>query len=237
MGHFKLIAAVIIFAVVILPVGVFIAKAQQGAGPGAGTDKIVPETELEHNRQAAEQGGAAELQQNAVQGQRGAQAAEPELIKEPRGAGQAALSAGQGKSKGAVRRSRVANAVQEMLKVAERNGGIGQQIRTIAQTQNKIQGEVEDQMDAVKKRSKLKKFFFGPDYKNLNSVADKLANHTEKLEELKQLAMQITNEADLVILAEQIGVMMQVKTELEQEVVGEKKGFSLFGWLNRMLSK
>jgi hypothetical protein len=135
------------------------------------------------------------------------------------------------------RRSRVANAVQEMLKVAERNGGLGQQIRIIAQAQNENQEKIEAEMSQVENRGSLKKFFFGPDYKNLNSVENRLVNHTEKIAELKELVAQIIDEADVEILEGQIVVMEEVKKELENEVFAESKGFSLFGWLNKMFVK
>ncbi len=146
-------------------------------------------------------------------------------------------SQGQGGDKASQRRSRVANAVQRMLQIAERNKGVGQQIRTIAQAQNQEQEQIEAEMSQVKNRGQLKKFFFGPDHKNLNSIEDGLADHEAKLEQLRQLAVQLVGEDDIIALQEQIGIMEQVKVELENEVVSESKGFSLFGWLNKMLVK
>ena len=143
----------------------------------------------------------------------------------------------QTSDKATQRRSRVANAVQEMIQVAERNGGVGEQIRTVAQAQNENQEKIEEEMEQVKNRGQLKKFFFGPDYKNLNSVEERLLNHDEKITELKELTSGISNVVDLEILEEQIRVMEEVKTELENEVTAESKGFSLFGWLNKMLVK
>jgi hypothetical protein len=135
------------------------------------------------------------------------------------------------------RRSIAANAVQGMLQIAERNQGIGQQIREIAQAQNQNQEQIESGLAQIKNRGQLKKFFFGPDYKNLNLIEERLANHEEKLEQLKQLTTQITNEADSTKLQEQITVIEQVKEELRKEVDEEGGGFSLFGWLNKLFIK
>ena len=143
----------------------------------------------------------------------------------------------QASDKATQRRNRVANAVQEMLRVAERNGGVGDQIRTIAQNQNENQEKIETEMEEVKNRGQLKKFFFGPDYKNLNSIEERLLNHDEKIGELKELASEISDVADLETLEEQIKVMEEIKTELEKEVTIESEGFSLFGWLSKMLAK
>jgi len=68
-------------------------------------------------------------------------------------------------------------------------------------------------------------------------VEERLASHGLKLEELKDLVSGVSDKVDASTLQEQIAVMEQVKTELEREVIGESKGFSLFGWLNKMLSK
>ena len=256
MKHFKITAGIIVFFLMLVPFVSF-AQGEQSEQkgihePGTGIENPeikkagqetrkgmelpVPTKRMLKN-QGEEQKNAVQLQQNAQTGQRaingnaqGNQTKSGQLETTSKGQNQASDKATQ-------RRSRVANAVQEMLQVAERNQGVGQQIRTIAQAQNQNQEKIETEMKQVKNRGRLKKFFFGPDYKNLNSVEDRLANHEQKLEELKQIANQVTNEADVIKLQEQITVMEQVKDELEKETIEERKGFSLFGWLNRMISK
>lgn len=194
-------------------------------------NKIIPNPEITQTGQKAGQQKHIEKQKNVETGQ---EAVETGLNQDVEQKGKGINQAG---SKATQRRSRVASSVQEMLWVAERNQGIGQQIRTIAQAQNQNQEQVEAQMEQVKNRGQLKKFFFGPDYKNLNSIEEKLKNHEEKLSQLRDLAEQIVDKADATKLQEQIDVMEQVKIELEKEVIEESKGFSLFGWLNKMLVK
>jgi hypothetical protein len=140
-------------------------------------------------------------------------------------------------NQGEQRRSRVANAVQEMLAVADRNPGIGQQIRTIAQNQNQEQEEMEEALQATKKRSGVVKFFIGPNYKELKKVEDRIENHKNRLEELKGLRAQLENSADAEVLTQQIQIMEQIGAELENEVNEEKQGISLFGWLFRWMAK
>ena len=140
-------------------------------------------------------------------------------------------------NQGEQRRSRVANAVQEMLAVAERNPGIGQQVRTIAQNQNQEQEEMENALEVTKKRSGVVKFFIGPNYKELKKVEDRIENHKNRLEELKGLRAQLENSADAEVLTQQIQIMEQIGAELENEVNEEKQGISLFGWLFRWMAK
>ena len=239
MKKIRIVASIFILTMVFLPfVSYSAAKAQQGVkelrtnvvSPDLVGDGNVAPTQVQAKTMNANQGEvkAVQLKQNIGEGQN---------LENATGAKQQVKAGAENGSRAGARRSQTANAVQAMLRVAERNGGVGEQIRTVAQNQEKNQNQMEDQMDEVKTRGKLKKFFFGPDYKNLNSVEEKLANHDEKLNELKALALELTDEGDITILEDQIEVMEQIGDELTAEVLAETKGFSLFGWLNKMFSK
>jgi len=144
---------------------------------------------------------------------------------------------GQPNDRALERRSAVANAVQELLQVADRTGGIGQQIREVAKAQDDNNKEVEDKIKTIKNRGRLLKFFFGPDYKNLKTTEEKLSYQDKKLSELKQLATQVTDEKDAAKVQEQIKAIENINSELKEQVINESKGFSLFGWFNKMMSK
>ncbi len=136
-----------------------------------------------------------------------------------------------------LRRSRVANSVQEMEMMATRNGGLGDQIRVIAQNQNRIQEEAEDALEVAQQRKGFARFLIGPNYGQLKDVEERLENHTQNLEELKTLRDQILVPSDKLLLDQQIETMEQIKTELEEAVNEDQKGFSLFGWLNRIIAR
>ncbi|MBA3047457.1 hypothetical protein KKC83_01680 [Patescibacteria group bacterium] len=138
---------------------------------------------------------------------------------------------------GASRRGRVANAVQAMLQVADRNPGIGQQIRIIAQNQNQSQEAMEAGIQKIQSRSKAMKFFFGPDYKQVRAVESKMEECDAEIEKLKQIKEQLINSADQVVVTGQIAIMEQAREELQAELSSRQKGFSLFGWLAKMLVK
>jgi len=137
----------------------------------------------------------------------------------------------------ASRRSRVANAVQEMERIATRNQGIGDQIRVVARNQNRIQEEAESALQTAQKRGGFSRFFVGPNYGQLKNVENRLENHNQNLAELKELKNQIQNSEDVSLLDQQINTMEEIKTELEEAVSEDQKGFSLFGWLNRMFTR
>jgi len=136
-----------------------------------------------------------------------------------------------------VRRSIVANSVQEMLRVAERNEGVGTQIREIARAQNQIQEEADVALYQAKERKGFVKFLIGSDNSNLNIAEEKLTQHQEKIQELEVVKDQMEDSSDKEILIEQIEVMKQVSSEIEKEITDERQVFSLFGWFSRLFSK
>ncbi|MBU4353427.1 hypothetical protein L6251_03110 [Candidatus Parcubacteria bacterium] len=135
------------------------------------------------------------------------------------------------------RRSKVANAVQEMLQVAERNGGIGQQVRTIAQTQNQNQEKLEASLQKVQSRSELVKFFVGPNYGEINSAKKILEQNREQINQLNQVKNQLASQGDQQQLMEQIQTLEQASLEIENSLGTAQKGFSLFGWMFRLFAR
>jgi len=127
-------------------------------------------------------------------------------------------------------RSQVANAVQEMLQVADRNGGIGQQVRVIAQAQNQNQEKLEVNMEKVQSRSSIIKFFIGPDYREINNAKKLLEQNREHIRQLNEIKSQLMIQADQQNLAQQVQVLEEANLEIENSLEVEQKGFSLFGW-------
>ena len=146
---------------------------------------------------------------------------------------------GQGSQEGVSvsRRSRVSSAAQSRMEVAERNQGIGQQIRNITQNQVQTQEQAEDALEMAQQRKGFMKFLIGPDYGQLKTVEDRLEQHNQNLEELKVLRDDVEGVEDATLFDEQIQVMESVKQELEGELEVAGAGFSLFGWMNRIFNR
>jgi hypothetical protein len=134
------------------------------------------------------------------------------------------------------RRSQVANAVQTMLQVADRSGGIGQQVRVIAQSQNQNQIKLEQNIEKIQSRSDLAKFFIGPNYGEIKNAQKTLEQNREQIKQLNQIQTQLTNQGDQQQLMEQIKILEQANLEIENSLIESQKGFSLFGWLNKLIS-
>lgn len=152
---------------------------------------------------------------------------------EDRGKPEKEESGGQGLEN----RSDVANAVHELLELADRSGGIGEQIREVARAHSQDEEEAEEALDEAKERGKVAKFFIGPNYKQLNKVEENLEEHNKRFAELEQLQAKLESKEDSQLMERQLEVMEQSRDEMREEVKAAKKGFSLFGWLNRWISK
>ncbi|MFA7169406.1 MAG: hypothetical protein WC178_00965 [Candidatus Paceibacterota bacterium] len=135
------------------------------------------------------------------------------------------------------RRSQIANAVQEIEKIAENNQGIGEQIRTIAQNQKDEQDVVEDSLEEAQERNSVIKFLIGANYGKLKEAKEKLDQQNIRIEEMKKLYENIENEADAQSFTEQISTMKKIREEALQEVANEDQGFSLFGWMFRWFAE
>ncbi|MCG2694018.1 hypothetical protein L6259_01955, partial [Candidatus Parcubacteria bacterium] len=137
------------------------------------------------------------------------------------------------------RRSQVAGAAQKMLQVADRNGesGIGQQVRTIAQTQTQNHEKLEASLQKVQSRNGLVKFFIGPNYGEINSAKKSLEENREQIKQLNQVKNQLANEGDRQTLAEQVQLLEQADLEIENSLDVSQEGFSLFGWIFKLFSK
>jgi hypothetical protein len=147
----------------------------------------------------------------------------------------------QGKSDSSInpsvqKRSQVANAVQAMLQIADRNGGIGQQVRVIAQSQTQNQTKLEANIEKIQSRGGFAKFFVGPNYGEIKNAQKTLEQNKEQIRQLNQIRVQLSNQGDQQQLVAQIRILEQANLEIENSLTDAKGGFSLFGWLNKLIS-
>ena len=135
------------------------------------------------------------------------------------------------------RRSLVANTVHEILQISDRNGGIGQQVKIIAQSQNQNQEKIEIGLQKAQNRSGLAKFFIGPNYREINNGKKLVEQNQEKISQLRQIKTKLTNQGDQQKLTEQIVLLEQANEETQNELSDTGRGFSLLGWMFRLVAK
>ncbi len=133
------------------------------------------------------------------------------------------------------RRSRVANAVQEMLNVADReDGGIGAKVREIAQEQKTMNENMEGKLEKIKNQNRFFRFLFGAKLKDIDELKTQIQSSTSKIEDLKTSVKEMTNEEVKTRLEAQIKTLEEVKSQIQSETNQETSNFSLFGWVKKL---
>lgn len=135
------------------------------------------------------------------------------------------------------RKNQVANAVQEMLQLADRNDGFGEQIRIIAQSQNQNQEQLETSLETIQNRSRFARFIVGLNYGEVNKTEKLLEQNREQIQQLNEIKNQLTNQSEQTILTEQIQTLEQVNVAIENLLNSYQNKFSLFGWIFKIFAK
>jgi len=139
---------------------------------------------------------------------------------------------------GAEHRSTVATFVQTLLNVAEREqGGIGEQVRAVAQQQNESKDKVADAIDKIQNRSKVKTFLIGTDYKNIGQLRSEMVKTKNQIDQLERLLDQTTSEESKTALQEQIQTLKQEQQNINDFLKANESKFSLFGWFVKLFNK
>jgi hypothetical protein len=129
------------------------------------------------------------------------------------------------------KRSEVANQVQELLKLADRVGGIGEQVRAFAQAQNENIEKIEKAVSEIRSRNGFARFFVGVKTDKVEEAENLLNDNKQKLEVLKNLKTEIKKAQDLETFENAVNQIEEYIKEADEKVKEEVKGFSLFGWL------
>ena len=143
-------------------------------------------------------------------------------------------------------RSVVANFVQNLLKVASSTeGGIGQQVRVIAQQQNDSDATTTGAITKVNNRSRIKIFLIGLDYRNLGALRSEIVHTRNRIAQLTRLIQNATGTSATdtatttatTTIQVQIQALEQEQTRIENFIKAQEGKFSLFGWLLKLFSK
>lgn len=142
----------------------------------------------------------------------------------------------QGQINAESHRSAVATFVQSLLKVADREVGIGETVRLIAQGQNDSKEKSVEAIDKIEKRSKLKTFLIGEDYKNLGELRSEMVKGRNSIEQLKRLVEKAKDKDNIIELKAQIQKLEEEQIRIENFIKDNEDQFSLFGWVAKLLN-
>ena len=148
---------------------------------------------------------------------------------------------GQGnnnKLNGDSHRSAVATFVQGLLNVANREqGGIGDQVRVIANAQNDSKDNVANEIDKVQNRNGFKTFLIGTDYKTIGQLRSEMVTTGNQIGQLTALLAQTTDATDKAALQTQIQALTQDLQKIGDFIKANDSRFSIFGWFVKLFSK
>lgn len=131
-------------------------------------------------------------------------------------------------------RSEVARFVRVLLDAADRDGGLGEEVRIIAREQASSSEKVVNALEEVEDRGKIRVFFFGPDYKNLGAIRSEMVQTKNRIEQLGR-KIEKASSTDATMIRAEILQMEQERAELEKYVTEREDRFSLFGWFAKMI--
>ena len=131
----------------------------------------------------------------------------------------------------------IGTAIQNLNRVTERNNNpeIGEQVMSMAQNHEKVQVRTKTALHQMSQRNQVMKFMIGPDYKNAGQVRSDvvgLRSDIRKLEQIKEGSLP----ADAEDIQGAIDELQVEADELETQLAEQLAGFSLFGWLAKLLA-
>ena len=124
----------------------------------------------------------------------------------------------------------VAQKAEEFL-AEEREGGIGEKIREVAQNQNQIQEKIGEQFQKLEQRTGFLRRILGPSrkaIKNLNQQMEQNRLQIEKLEEAKQEALRLSEKA---LIQEMIEGLNETNNFIHQEIAKEERILGIIGMI------
>jgi hypothetical protein len=138
-----------------------------------------------------------------------------------------------GQLNGEEHRSAVAEFVQNLLDTADRDGGIGEEVRKVAQEQNDDKDDTAEKIDEINNRSGFKTFFIGTDYKNLGDLRSQVAKTGNQIDRLTRLLEKATGTTK-DDLQDEIDALKKEQKKLMDFIDDNDSKFSLFGWFVKL---
>ncbi len=152
-----------------------------------------------------------------------------------------ALAKGQEQNAGQINaaehQSAVSTFVKSILKVADKESGIGKEVKAIAKEQDEAKAKVAEEINKIQNRNKIKTFFIGTDYKNAGQLRSEMVKTRNRLEQLNKLMEKAKSAANKTTLQAQIQTLEQERTKIDDFLKANEGKFSLFGWLVKLFNK
>ena len=127
--------------------------------------------------------------------------------------------------------------VEELLTTESAKGGIGEQVRQVAQEQKEAQEGIKTELGKIDDRSKLMKSLIGPNYQALKNMQKQMEQNQSRIKELEQLMSKLTNQSEITMVQETIKALTDQNVSLQDRIALEEQSRSLLGWLFKLFAK
>jgi hypothetical protein len=136
-------------------------------------------------------------------------------------------------------KNRLTNSIQHLEKVMTRfkDPEDGNQVREMVQEQNQVQERVQVALSSMDARPGFLRFILGPDYKNAGQVRSQIVQLRNQIEQLTRLKEKLTLQQDQESVQTAIDSLQAEANALEGELNQKLEGFTLFGWLAKLLAQ
>ncbi|MFA6183805.1 MAG: hypothetical protein WC682_01745 [Parcubacteria group bacterium] len=125
---------------------------------------------------------------------------------------------------------------EDSLKIEVKNKA-KKQISEVVSEQKISQETIANAISGVEEEGSTKKFFFGPDYKNLGQLRSELVQNRNQIRKLTQSIGALTQSGeDVTMLQAQLATLTQERERIKNIVVDNQETFSLLGWFSRYIN-
>lgn len=138
------------------------------------------------------------------------------------------------RDQGETNRSAVATRVQELLRVADRDGGIGEQVREVAREYASSTERVEKAKTEVEGRPSWMQVLIGADYRNLGALRSEVVTTENQINRLSEARDRAVSAEVKASLETEIAALRDTASSTKAFIEEKESGFSLLGWLFRM---
>ena len=96
---------------------------------------------------------------------------------------------------------------------------------------------VKNKVEQLEKRSKLKTFLIGTDYKTLGALRSEVVQTRNDIDKINRMVNDLASSTEKDNLLSQLNTLEKTQTDLEQIIKNNESKFSLFGWFVKMFQK
>lgn len=132
---------------------------------------------------------------------------------------------------------KVSDQVHQLIDTVGAKGGIGQEVKEIAQNQTKLQDQIKATFNQLNSRASLTKFFLGSDQDAVQEMSRQMDQNRLLIQQLEELKLQIKNSDDLQQVQQTIDLMTYQNTSLQNKIDLESHTRGLWGWFLNLFNK